>query len=100
MQALPVSDNAALRGDMSLVGPPPMHADLAGVVRQNAEDRDMRLGVRPGITGWAQVHGIRGKASFAERIEWDKYYISHWSFWLDLKILALTVLTVLSVNRR
>ena len=47
--------------------------------------------VKSGITGWAQVHGLRGQTSLAERVEWDNYYIAHWSIGLDLKILALTL---------
>lgn len=47
--------------------------------------------VRPGITGWAQVHGLRGKTSLPDRVEWDNYYIENWSPWLDFKILLLTL---------
>ncbi len=47
--------------------------------------------VRPGITGWAQVNGLRGDTSIKERIEHDIYYIEHWSLLFDLKILFLTV---------
>ena len=50
--------------------------------------------VRSGITGWAQVHGLRGKTSIADRVEWDNYYIENWSLWLDLKILLLTFVAV------
>jgi lipopolysaccharide/colanic/teichoic acid biosynthesis glycosyltransferase len=46
--------------------------------------------VKSGITGWAQVHGLRGQTSLDERVEWDNYYIAHWSLGLDLKIVALT----------
>lgn len=51
--------------------------------------------VKAGITGWAQVHGLRGQTSIADRAEWDNYYIENWSMGLDLKILVLTVLAVL-----
>ena len=47
--------------------------------------------VRPGITGWAQVNGLRGDTSIPQRIRFDIYYIEHWSIWLDLKILFRTV---------
>jgi len=50
--------------------------------------------VKAGITGWAQVHGLRGSTSLDERIEWDNYYIENWSLWLDLKILLLTLLAI------
>ena len=43
------------------------------------------------MTGWAQVHGLRGETSLADRVEWDNYYIENWSLWLDLKILMMTV---------
>ena len=48
--------------------------------------------MKSGITGWAQVHGLRGKTSLSDRIEWDNYYIENWSLWLDVKILLMTVL--------
>ena len=54
--------------------------------------------VKSGITGWAQVHGLRGQTSLADRVEWDNYYIENWSLWLDLKILLLTVVAVLRVR--
>ena len=50
--------------------------------------------VKSGITGWAQVHGLRGPTSLVDRIEWDNYYIAHWSLRLDLKILILTAIAV------
>ena len=51
--------------------------------------------VQSGITGWAQVHGLRGKTSIADRVEWDNYYIQNWSLWLDFKILLMTPAAVL-----
>jgi lipopolysaccharide/colanic/teichoic acid biosynthesis glycosyltransferase len=51
--------------------------------------------VKAGVTGWAQVHGLRGQTSIADRAEWDNYYIENWSMLLDFKILILTVLAVL-----
>jgi lipopolysaccharide/colanic/teichoic acid biosynthesis glycosyltransferase len=50
--------------------------------------------VKSGITGWAQVIGLRGKTSLRDRIEWDNYYIENWSLRLDLKILLRTILVV------
>jgi lipopolysaccharide/colanic/teichoic acid biosynthesis glycosyltransferase len=47
--------------------------------------------VKSGLTGWAQVHGLRGETSLADRVEWDNWYIENWSLWLDFKILFLTV---------
>jgi lipopolysaccharide/colanic/teichoic acid biosynthesis glycosyltransferase len=56
---------------------------------------DDRHRVKAGITGWAQVHGLRGDTSVDDRIEWDNYYIENWSPWLDLKIMLLTVLELI-----
>jgi lipopolysaccharide/colanic/teichoic acid biosynthesis glycosyltransferase len=50
--------------------------------------------VKAGITGWAQVHGLRGETSLVDRVEWDNYYIENWSLWLDAKVLLLTMLAV------
>ena len=75
-----------LRGDMSLVGPrPPLLDDL-----QQYDPRErMRLQVRPGLTGWAQIHG-RNALPWAERIDHDVWYVRNRSFLLDLKVLAQT----------
>jgi len=75
-----------LRGDMSLIGPRPT---LAYQVERYTPRQRRRLEVKPGITGWAQVHG-RAKLPWDERIELDVWYVEHRSFWLDLKILART----------
>lgn len=86
-----------LVGEMSLVGPRP-HAvahDKQFETRIGRYPR--RLNVKPGITGWAQVNGLRGETEtddkMARRVEYDLYYIDHWSIWLDLYIVALTVLS-------
>ncbi len=83
-----------LRGDMSLVGPRPERPEFVELFRQDIMRYGDRHRVRSGITGWAQVHGLRGQTSLAERVEWDNYYIAHWSLGLDLKILALTVVAL------
>jgi lipopolysaccharide/colanic/teichoic acid biosynthesis glycosyltransferase len=75
-----------LRGDMSLIGPRPT---LAYQVERYTPRQRRRLEVKPGITGWAQVHG-RAKLPWDERIELDVWYVEHRSFWLDLKILVKT----------
>ena len=59
---------------------------------------DDRHRVKSGITGWAQVHGLRGQTSIADRVEWDNYYIQNWSLRLDLRIVALTIAEVLRVR--
>lgn len=79
-----------LRGEMSLVGPRP---DLVEQVANYSDADRRRLAVRPGLTGWSQTHG-REEIGWPERIEQDVWYIEHWSLWLDLKILFLTVAQV------
>jgi exopolysaccharide biosynthesis polyprenyl glycosylphosphotransferase len=83
-----------LRGDMSLIGPRPERPEFVELFRQDIVRYGDRHRVKSGITGWAQVHGLRGQTSLAERVEWDNYYIANWSLALDLKILALTVLAL------
>jgi exopolysaccharide biosynthesis polyprenyl glycosylphosphotransferase len=83
-----------LRGDMSLVGPRPERPEFVELFRQDIVRYGDRHRVKSGITGWAQVHGLRGQTSLAERVEWDNYYIAHWSLALDLKILAMTLVAL------
>jgi len=80
-----------LRGEMSLVGPRP--APAWQVERYTAGQR-ARLSVKPGITGWALIHG-RNRLPWRERIELDLWYVKHWSLWLDIKILFKTLWVVL-----
>ena len=82
-----------LRGEMSLVGPRPERPEFVAAFL-HLDRYPERHRVRAGITGWAQVHGLRGKTSITDRVAYDNHYIEHWSLWLDLKILLLTVLTV------
>jgi exopolysaccharide biosynthesis polyprenyl glycosylphosphotransferase len=83
-----------LRGDMSMVGPRPERDNIVPVFEQSVHRYEDRHRVKSGITGWAQVHGLRGQTSLGDRVEWDNYYIENWSLWLDLKIMLLTVLAV------
>ena len=76
-----------LRGDMSLVGPRPL---LMEYLPLYTPEQARRHKVRPGITGWAQING-RNSLSWEEKFELDVWYVDHASFWLDLKIIALTV---------
>ena len=79
-----------LKGDMSLVGPRP---EIPFYVRQFKEEIPLylvRQQVRPGMTGWAQVNGLRGDTSIESRVEYDIWYIENWSLWLDIKILFKT----------
>jgi exopolysaccharide biosynthesis polyprenyl glycosylphosphotransferase len=80
-----------LRGEMSIIGPRPERPEFVELFEQDVTRYGDRHRVKSGITGWAQVHGLRGQTSLAERVEWDNYYIAHWSLGLDLKILVLTV---------
>jgi exopolysaccharide biosynthesis polyprenyl glycosylphosphotransferase len=84
-----------LRGEMSLIGPRPERPEFVELFNQDIKRYDDRHRVKSGITGWAQVHGLRGQTSLAERVEWDNYYIAHWSLGLDLKIFALTLIALL-----
>jgi exopolysaccharide biosynthesis polyprenyl glycosylphosphotransferase len=84
-----------LRGDMSFVGPRPERATYVEQFQNTVYRYGDRHRVKSGITGWAQVNGLRGKTSLADRVEWDNHYVSHWSPWLDLRILVMTVTHVL-----
>ncbi len=83
-----------LRGEMSLIGPRPERPEFVRLFEHNVPRYGDRHRVKSGITGWAQVHGLRGKTSLSDRVEWDNYYIENWSLWLDFKILLKTVLAV------
>lgn len=79
-----------LRGQMSLVGPRPERPHFVEVF-SDADDRYWsRHRVPVGLTGWAQIHGLRGDTSIAERARFDNFYIEHWSLWLDIKIIIAT----------
>ena len=80
-----------LRGEMSLVGPRPERPEFVDLFGSRIERYADRHRVKSGITGWAQVNGLRGKTSLSDRVEWDNYYIANWSLSLDLKILFMTV---------
>jgi len=80
-----------LKGEMSLVGPRPT---LKFQVDQYDATQRKRLSVKPGITGWALIHG-RNRLSWERRIQFDIWYINNWSLWLDMRILAKTIWVVL-----
>ncbi|MDG5485179.1 sugar transferase [Mycolicibacterium gadium] len=83
-----------LKGEMSLVGPRPERPQFVEFFEIQIHRYGERHRVKAGITGWAQVHGLRGQTSIADRVEWDNYYIENWSLALDFKILLLTVAAV------
>ena len=87
-----------LRGDMSLVGPRPERPVFIQQFSKSIPNYMARHCVKAGITGWAQVHGWRGNTSLRKRVQYDLYYITHWTPWLDLRILWMTVFRGL-VNR-
>jgi lipopolysaccharide/colanic/teichoic acid biosynthesis glycosyltransferase len=80
-----------IKGEMSLVGPRPL---LMEYLPLYTSEQARRHEVRPGITGWAQVNG-RNAISWEEKFQFDVWYVDHWSLWLDIKILWLTVKKVL-----
>ncbi len=79
-----------LRGDMSLVGPRPERPHFVEKFKDDIDRYMRRHASKPGITGWAQVNGLRGNTSIEERIKYDLYYLEHWSLAFDFKILLRT----------
>lgn len=80
-----------LKGDMSVVGPRPERPFFVEKFREEIPRYMIKHQVRPGITGWAQVNGLRGDTSIEERINYDLYYIENWTFLFDLQIIFMTV---------
>lgn len=83
-----------LRGDMTLVGPRPERPYFVEQFSQSLPRYAARHRAPAGLTGWAQVHGLRGDTSIAERARFDNYYIENWSLWLDIQVLLRTVTAV------
>ena len=79
------------KGDMSLVGPRPEVPYYVHQFKETVPRYLIRQQVRPGMTGWAQIHGLRGDTSIEDRVEYDIWYIENWSLWLDISILFLTL---------
>ncbi len=83
-----------LRGDMSLVGPRPERGYLVEQFNDAVYGYRDRHRLPVGLTGWAQVHGLRGETSLRERVRFDNHYIEHWSLWRDVVIMFRTVIAV------
>ena len=84
-----------LKGDMSFVGPRPEQSFFVDKFSDEFPRYMWRHRVKAGLTGWAQVNGLRGDTSIEERTEYDLFYVRNWSFWLDIKIMAMTIMRVL-----
>ncbi|MCH5343134.1 MAG: undecaprenyl-phosphate glucose phosphotransferase [Acetatifactor sp.] len=82
-----------LKGDMSLVGPRPERPLFVEKFREEIPRYMVKHQVRPGLTGWAQVNGLRGDTSIKKRIEYDVYYIENWTMGFDIKIILMTFFT-------
>jgi len=81
-----------LRGEMNIVGPRPERPTIFARLRDDIPDYRMRQRVKPGITGWAQVKGLRGNTDLGERIRADLFYLENWNLLLDFQIMAMTFL--------
>ncbi len=81
-----------LKGDMSIVGPRPERTVFVHQFKDSIPGYMKKHMMKAGITGWAQINGLRGDTDLAKRIEYDLFYIEHWSVWLDLRIIAQTAL--------
>ncbi len=84
-----------IRGEMSLVGPRPERPHFVAKFRTNIQKYNLRHCCQVGMTGWAQVNGLRGDTSISDRLQYDLYYIHNWSFGLDLQIIARTMFIAL-----
>src|SRR5260370_14851994 len=82
-----------LKGDMSLVGPRPERPELVATFKRDIPHYNARHNAKPGITGWAQVNGLRGNTDLAERINYDLWYMENWSPILDFQIICMTLLS-------
>ena len=80
-----------LKGDMSIVGPRPERPQFVEKFKEEIPRYMIKHQVRPGLTGWAQVNGLRGDTSITKRVEYDLFYIENWTMSFDIKIMILTV---------
>ena len=79
-----------LKGEMSLVGPRPERPELIATFKHEIPYYNARHNAKPGITGWSQIHGLRGNTDLSERINYDLWYLENWSVILDLQIMCMT----------
>ncbi|HEY3341290.1 MAG TPA: sugar transferase, partial [Anaerolineae bacterium] len=85
-----------LIGEMSLVGPRPERPVYVEEFRKSIPRYMERHREKAGLTGWAQVNGLRGDSSIEDRTKYDLWYIENWSVWLDIKIILLTIWRMIS----
>lgn len=79
-----------LKGDMSLVGPRPERTFHSMILSDRIPHYNARYTIKPGITGWAQINGLRGDTDLEERVRYDLFYLENWSLWLDIQIMLQT----------
>jgi len=79
-----------LKGEMSLVGPRPERPELIANFKHQIPHYNARLASKPGLTGWAQVNGLRGDTSLVERVRFDLHYLENWSLWFDFQTIFMT----------
>jgi exopolysaccharide biosynthesis polyprenyl glycosylphosphotransferase len=82
-----------LKGDMSLVGPRPERPELIEDFKEEIPHYNVRHHIKPGITGWAQVNGLRGDTCLRERVKFDLDYIENWNLVFDFRIMIMTLLS-------
>lgn len=87
-----------LRGEMSLIGPRPERPSFVAQFEQKIHNYQERHIMRPGLTGWAQVNGLRGNTSIEDRTTYDRYYVNNWSLGFDLKVFFLTFRAIIKGN--
>jgi lipopolysaccharide/colanic/teichoic acid biosynthesis glycosyltransferase len=90
--AIPIRHpRTASGGEMSVVGPRPERPELVATFKRDIPHYNARYNAKPGITGWAQVNGLRGNTDLAERINYDLWYMENWSLILDFQIIFMTL---------
>jgi lipopolysaccharide/colanic/teichoic acid biosynthesis glycosyltransferase len=83
-----------IKGEMSIVGPRPERQHFIDQFKDEIPHYLERQRLRSGVTGWAQVNGLRGQSPISERTKYDLYYIENWSLWFDIKIIILTFIAI------